>query len=413
MQGFPSLSKKGIRTAARVLLEDSIRDGVLRVSRSFNCSFSMLYIMSMTGTKIEALIKQEALRIGFHLVGICSVEEGETVPFLETWLKNNFHGEMKYMENPKRSMPHSVLPSIRTMVVVGLNYRWPEGTIPEQEGMISKYAWSADYHKILKPMLEELAGFIDQVSSDPSARAYVDTGPIVEKHWAQKAGLGWIGKHTNVLHQQGSSWFFLGIILTGLELEPDAPAEDHCGTCSQCIEACPTRAIVQPYVLDARLCISYLTIELRDSIPRELRSLIGNRIFGCDDCQDVCPWNRFAYAGDPRFNPGPEVLAARLRDYLRMTADEFRTRFAQTNVLRAKHRGFLRNCLVAAGNAKNSELRSEIEQHLKSDDEMIREHAVWALAQFGDAESRDRLQQVRREETSSAVLEELNHWLGC
>jgi epoxyqueuosine reductase len=169
---------------------------------------------------------------------------------------------------------------------------------------------------------------------------------------------------------------------------------------------------VQPYVLDARLCISYLTIELRESIPRELRSLIGNRIFGCDDCQDVCPWNRFAYAGDPRFNPRPEVLEARLRDYLRLSEEEFRTRFAQTNVLRAKHRGFLRNCLVAAGNVKSSELRSDIEHHLKSKDEMIREHAVWALAQFGDAESRERLQQARKDETSAAVMEELNHWLG-
>jgi epoxyqueuosine reductase len=389
-----------------------MRDGIVRVSRSLNCSLSMLYIMSMTDTKIEALVKQEALRIGFHLVGICSVGQGETVPFLETWLENNFHGEMKYMENPKRGLPESVLPYIRTMVVVALNYRWPDELLREQEGMISKYAWSADYHKILKPMLEELARFIDRVSPDHSARTYVDTGPIVEKHWAQKAGIGWIGKHTNVLNQQGSSWFFLGVILTNIELQPDASAEDHCGTCCQCIEACPTRAIVQPYVLDARLCISYLTIELRGSIPRELRSLIGNRIFGCDDCQDVCPWNRFAYAGDPRFNPRPEVLEARLRDYLRLSEEEFRTRFAQTNVLRAKHRGFLRNCLVAAGNVKSSELRSDIEHHLKSKDEMIREHAVWALAQFGDAESRERLQQARKDETSAAVMEELNHWLG-
>ncbi|MCI0417040.1 tRNA epoxyqueuosine(34) reductase QueG [bacterium] len=366
----------------------------------------------MSETKIEALIKQEAIRIGFHLAGICSVGEGETVPFLETWLKNNFHGAMKYMENPKRGSPQAVLPSIRTMVVVGLNYRWPEGAVPDQEGMISKYAWSGDYHRIIKPMLAELARFIDHASPDASARAYVDTGPIVEKHWAQKAGLGWIGKHTNVINQQGSSWFFLGVILTGLALEPDPPAEDHCGTCIQCIEACPTGAIVQPYMLDARLCISYLTIELRESIPRELRPLIGNRIFGCDDCQDVCPWNRFAYAGDPRFNPKQEVLTARLRDYLQLSPEEFRTRFARTNVLRAKYRGFLRNCLVAAGNAKSSELRCDIEQHLKSDDEMIREHAVWALAQFDDAESRDCLQELRTKETSAAVLEELNHWLG-
>ncbi len=372
----------------------------------------MLYIMSMTEAKIEVLIKEEARRIGFHLVGICSIEEGETVPFLETWLRQNFHGSMRYMENPKRSAPAGVLSSIRTMVVVGLNYRWPEEVNLEQDGMISKYAWGADYHKVMKPMLQDLAGVIERFSSDREVRAYVDTGPVVEKYWAQKAGLGWIGKHTNVLNREGSSWFFLGVLLTDFQMDADRPGEDHCGTCVQCIEACPTRAIVQPYVLDARLCISYLTIELRDSIPRDLRSLIGNRIFGCDDCQDVCPWNRFAHAGDPRFNPKQEFLSARLIDYLDLGPDEFRTQFAQTNVLRAKHRGFLRNCLVAAGNARRPELRGAIERHLESNDEMIREHAVWALAQFKDSAARDVLRKMSTRETSASVLEELNHSLS-
>jgi len=261
-------------------------------------------------------------------------------------------------------------------------------------------------------MLEELAESIRRLLPSNEFRSYVDTGPVVEKYWAQKAGLGWIGKHTNVINREGSSWFFLGVILTDAKLEPDAPATDHCGTCSRCIEICPTRAIVEPYVLDARLCISYLTIELRDSIPRELRSSIGHRIFGCDDCQDVCPWNRFAYAGDPRFTPKAEILSATLRDYLRLTPDAFRARFAGTNVLRAKYRGFLRNCLVASGNARKPELREEIERHLKSDDEMIREHAVWALAQFQDPQARALLEEMRRNEVSQVVLEEINHWLS-
>ncbi len=268
------------------------------------------------------------------------------------------------------------------MIVVLLNYRWTEGADQSQEGMISKYAWATDYHRVMLPMLEQLSDFLLELAPQAVTKAYVDTGPISEKYWAQKAGVGWIGKHTNVLNQEGSSWFFIGVILTDLQLEPDAPAEDHCGTCERCIEACPTRAIVAPYVLDSRLCISYLTIELRESIPVELRSLIGHRIFGCDDCQDVCPWNRFAYAGDPRFNPRPEILAATLTEYLRMSPEEFRDRFQGTNVLRAKYRGFIRNCLVAAGNSKRPELRNEIAKHLESQDEMIREHAEWAIAQL-------------------------------
>jgi epoxyqueuosine reductase len=372
----------------------------------------MLYIMDMPEQKIEVLVKDQARQIGFHLVGICGVGDEESVPHLRTWLERKYHGEMRYMENPKRLHAAKALPGLRTMIVVGLNYRWPDGVGEEQEAMISKYAWASDYHRLMKPMLEELSRTIQQLLPSHTFRAYVDTGPIVEKYWAQKAGLGWIGKHTNVLNRDGSSWFFLGVILTDALLEPDVPATDHCGTCVRCIDVCPTRAIVEPYVLDARLCISYLTIELRGSIPRQLRTAIGHRIFGCDDCQDVCPWNRFAYAGDPRFTPKKELLSAALREYLRLTPDEFQAKFAQTNVLRAKHRGFLRNCLVAAGNIRKVELRPEIERLLKAEDEMIREHAVWALAQFQDPAARASLAEMRSSELSPLVLDELNHWLS-
>jgi epoxyqueuosine reductase len=318
---------------------------------------------------------------------------------------------MKYMENEKRLAPAAVLESTRSMIVVAMNYRWPDGEKNEQEAVVSKYAWSQDYHEVMRPLLERLASFVRDNAPGGNTRAYVDTGPIVEKHWAQKAGIGWIGKHTNVISSRGSSWLFLGEVLTDLALAMDLPAQDHCGTCSRCIEACPTRAIVAPYMLDARLCISYLTIELRGSIPRELRSPIGNRIFGCDDCQDVCPWNRFAFAGDPQFTPRPEILSATLRDYLRLSVNEFKKRFAGTNILRAKHRGFIRNCLVAAGNAVRQDLRPEIELHLRSDDPMIREHAVWALAQYNDREARQALHALREIETDSTVLAEINYWL--
>ncbi len=339
--------------------------------------------MDMFHAKIERQIKEYALRIGFSHVGICSAGSQETVPFLEDWLRKEYHGEMKYLENPKRLSPSLVLEGLRTIVVVGLNYRWPEEADLPQEGMISKYAWAEDYHRVMKPMLEDLSAFILKSTPGCITKTYVDTGPLAEKYWAQKAGVGWIGKHTNILNRKGSSWLFLGEVLTDIEMEPDAPAQDHCGTCVACIEACPTRAIVAPYVLDARLCISYLTIELRGSIPVELRPLIGHRIFGCDDCQDVCPWNRFAYLGDSRFTPKPEILSATLKEYLNFSQEDFRRRFAGTNVLRAKYAGFLRNCLVAAGNSKRSELREDIQRHLASDDEMIREHALWALEQLG------------------------------
>ena len=361
---------------------------------------------------LEQRIKSYALDLGFSHVGICAVQEGDTVPRLRDWLSRNYHGQMKYMENEKRLAPAAVLEGTRSMIVVAMNYRWPDDGEMEQEAIISKYAWSQDYHEVMKPLLEMLAAFVREMAPEGSTRAYVDTGPIVEKHWAQKAGIGWIGKHTNIISTHGSSWLFLGEVLTDLSLKADPAAQDHCGSCSRCIEVCPTRAIVAPYVLDARLCISYLTIELRASIPRELRSMIGNRIFGCDDCQDVCPWNRFAFAGDPHFTPQPEVLSATLREYLRMTASEFKKRFAGTNVLRTKHRGFIRNCLIAAGNAVRPDLRPDIVRHLASDDPMIREHAVWALACYNDSEARLVLRALRERETDATVLSEIDYCLS-
>ena len=227
---------------------------------------------------LEATLRAFGLERGFSRIGFCRVEPGETITRLREWLEQGMHGRMQYMENPRRESPDSVLAGVRTMVVAALNYRWPDGSDQPQEGMISRYAWGTDYHAVMLPMLESLARRLQELAPDSAVKAYVDTGPIAEKYWAQKAGIGWIGKHTNVLSQQGSSWFFLGVILTDASLSPDTPAEDHCGSCSRCIEACPTGAIVAPYVLDARLCISYLTIELRESIPRDLRPMIGHRI---------------------------------------------------------------------------------------------------------------------------------------
>lgn len=360
------------------------------------------------GMEVEEIVRARALATGFTRAGICRVEPGETVPHLSQWLQQQRHGTMRYMEDPRRLSPEHVLPGVRTMIVVTLNYRWPDGSDQAQEGMISRYAWAADYHRVMTPMLEELASALKRIFPGAGARVYVDTGPVTEKYWAQKAGVGWIGKHTNVLAQQGSSWFFIGVVLTDAQLRPDPPAEEHCGTCERCIEACPTRAITAPYQLDARLCISYLTIELRGSIPRELRQGIGHRIFGCDDCQDVCPWNRFAFAGDPRFTPRPEVLASTLSQYLSLTRSQFVALFEKTNVLRAKYRGFLRNCLVAAGNSGRKELAGNVIRHLNSEDEMLREHAAWALGKLRSTDAAAALQSRRIVESSPVVIEEID-----
>lgn len=356
---------------------------------------------------LEETIRARALALGFTHAGLCRVDSGEVVPHLEEWLAGEKHGRMKYMENPRRLSPDAVLAGVRTILVVTLNYRWPEGADAAQEGMVSRYAWAGDYHDVMKPMLNQLAEAFRQLVPDASIKTYVDTGPVAEKYWAQKAGLGWIGKHTNVLAREGCSWFFIGVLLTDAELKPDAPGENHCGTCERCIEACPTRAITAPYQLDARLCISYLTIELRESIPRNLRPMIGHRIFGCDDCQDVCPWNRFARAGDPRFTPRPDILSATLAAYLRQTPAEFKSFFSGTNVLRARYRGFIRNCLVAAGNSHRLDLVPSVLPHLGSDDEMVREHAAWALGCLRCEASRDALNERRIVEASPAVLEEI------
>jgi epoxyqueuosine reductase len=357
-----------------------------------------------------AVIKSQALAIGFSHVGICRVEPGEQVTRLAEWLQANYHGRMAYMENPKRLDPQSVVLNVRTIVVVGLNYRWPEGRDRPQDGMISKYAWADDYHRVMTPMLAKLSEHVLAFSPGSTIRTSVDTGPVVEKYWAQKAGIGWIGKHTNIISRHGSSWLFLGAILTDLPLESDPPAQDHCGTCSRCIEACPTGAIIAPYVLDARLCISYLTIELRDSIPRQLRALIGNRIFGCDDCQDVCPWNRFAYAGDPRFAPRADVFETTLADYLQMTPETFRARFAGTNILRARYSGFMRNCLVAAGNSRSQHLVRFVTPHLESTDDMIREHALWAYCRLQGSNAIPYMEVLEQNETSPKVLAEIDFW---
>jgi epoxyqueuosine reductase len=302
-------------------------------------------------------IKSEALALGFDAVGIARTDPlPATLPSrLAEWLRRGYHGAMAWMGNrpARRADPRAVLSGCRSLIAVGMNY-YTDHRADERPGYgrIARYAWGRDYHDVLLPRLEQLETRIKALAPDAQTRAYVDTGPVMEKAWAQQAGLGWIGKHSNLVSSRHGSWLVLGEILTTLELDADEPAADLCGTCTLCIKACPTGAIAEPYIVDARRCISYLTIELRkpgDEIPSELAPKLGNRIFGCDDCLDICPFNVHAIpTNEPAFQPTPMTLAPDLEQLAAIKAPEFSTTFRASPIRRSKHAGFLRNVRLAA-----------------------------------------------------------------
>ncbi len=312
---------------------------------------------------LSGAIKQEARALGFDAVGIARIDASASprqhtlLTRLTQWLDRGFHGTMAWMGRTpeKRADPRQVLPGCRSIISVGANYL-TEHRADERPGYgrIARYAWGKDYHNVLGDRLTQLEQRIRSIAPEASTRSYVDTGPVMEKAWAEQAGLGWIGKHSNLVSTQYGSWLLLGEILTTLELEPDEPATDLCGSCTLCIQACPTKAIVEPYVVDATRCISYLTIELRGdqtTIPDELQSRLGNRIFGCDDCLDVCPFNlRAEPTQEPAFQPTPLVLAPSLDTLSRMDEPTFSTVFQQSPIRRAKHAGLLRNVAMAQRN---------------------------------------------------------------
>jgi len=304
-------------------------------------------------------IKQEALALGFQAVGISAVvgdanaREGR----LREWVARGYHGLMSWMarEPARRADPRKVLPGCRSVISVGMNYfTGHRGDERPGNGRIARYAWGDDYHDVLLARLDQLAARIQALVPGESCRCYVDTGPVMEKAWAERAGLGWIGKHSNLVSTEYGSWLLLGEILTTIECDPDQPGADLCGTCTLCIQACPTGAITEPYVVDARRCISYLTIELRGpehGIPDEFARKMGNRIFGCDDCLDVCPYNVSAIAtSEVRFQPVPLRLAPVLDRLAEMDSDAFTTAFRGSAVMRPRHAGFLRNVRIALQN---------------------------------------------------------------
>lgn len=308
-------------------------------------------------------IKDEARALGFQAVGIATVPSSAApaglFDRLQEWLRRGYHGTMAWMSRDpaRRADPRSVLPGCRSLISVGMNYdtghRATEGP---GYGRIARYAWGQDYHRVLGDRLKRLESRIRELAPDATTRSYVDTGPVMEKAWAQRAGLGWIGKHSNLVSSGYGSWLLLGEILTTLELAPDEPAADLCGSCTLCLQACPTGAIVEPYVVDATRCISYLTIEFRgpgDDIPTELSSQMGNHIFGCDDCLDICPFNlRGEATTEAAFLPSPTTLAPRLDELAALDEATFAGRFQSSPIRRAKLPGLQRNIAIARSNQR-------------------------------------------------------------
>jgi len=347
--------------------------------------------------QLKAQLISFARQIGFDSCRIAACDMPTHASEFREWLRQGAHGEMNYMQRgeEKRCDPQKVLPGAKSIVVLALNYFQGEGNRRSPAsaklrrgrqtaatGTIARYAWGDDYHDVIEAKLDKIDQFLRGFGGQQ--KCYVDTGPILERDHAAQAGIGWHGKNTMLIDEQLGTWFFLAEILTTLELPADQPVEDRCGTCERCIKACPTGAITAPHRLDARRCISYLTIELKGSIPLELRPLIGDRIFGCDDCLDVCPWNRFAQVShETAFSARESTTGMSLREYLRLSDAEFRQLFKNSPIKRIKHRGFLRNVCVALGNAGDVSDLPALKRAAADPEPLIAEHAAWAIKQIG------------------------------
>lgn len=412
---------------------------------------------------LKAQLKQKALEAGFDLAGVAPLAIWKDLDFARKWVEQGFGGEMRYLENPKRHDPRLVLPSAQSVVCVGLIYNapfpysteaadispssaskpahGPSGEAPVPRAWISRYAWGQDYHQITRAKLEKLRIEIESLAPGVETHVYVDTGPVVERAFARYSGIGWTGKNTCLINPSKGSWFFLGVILTSLSLEPDLPAPDRCGTCTRCLDACPTGALAKPYVMDASRCIAYLNIELKGSIPEKYRAQMGSNFYGCDICQDVCPWNRSqesaassqneasgnqlsavgrqaqekgfgrpgaattplpefqpiqinlspstgAHNSEPggKGNPSParrfSLFNPPLDAIAEVSEEDFRRVFAQSPIKRPKYKGWLRNLCVVMGNSRDRRFLPRLEKLSRHEDPIVREHAEWALAQL-------------------------------
>ncbi len=374
----------------------------------------------MDTASITKSIKNKAIEIGFDLVGVSPVDKFPENQFYKEWLNKGFSGEMGYMErnSEKREDVRNILPGAKSIISCAINYNTDHPYSTELsdaiKGWISRYAWGDDYHDTVKEKLQVLMEYISSASSEEVLnKIYVDTGPVLERMYGKYAGVGWVGKNTCLINQEIGSWIFVGEIITDIELEYDIPVADRCGTCTKCIDACPTDAIIEPYVLDSRQCISYLTIELKNKIPSELRDGIQNNIYGCDICQDVCPWNKRASISESKhFRPREGLYNPDLSSLSALSPDDFRELFKGSPIKRTKRRGLLRNIMVAMGNSGDKDFIPDIKKCLKDEEPLVRAHAVWALWKLEGEESRQVLFNHKSVEDDDMVNHEIDSILN-
>lgn len=363
-------------------------------------------------SELTAALKREATRAGFALAGACPAATPAGIHRFHQWLAAGYAGEMDYLAARQAAYedPQQVLPGAKSLLLLAMNYRTDEPQpAAEGQGRVSRYAWGDDYHELIRSRLHRLADFFREQAPDANVRGVVDTAPLLEREFAQLAGLGWIGKNTLLLNRRLGSWFFLAALLVDVALEYDEPhATDHCGTCRACLDACPTEAFVAPYVLDSRRCISYLTIELRDAMPVELRPGVGDWLLGCDVCQDVCPWNRRAPAGEEAaFRPHEGSNPVDLITLFSLDEAQFRERFRHTPLWRPKRRGILRNAAIVLGNRRSPAALAALARGLADAEPLVRGACAWALGQYDQAEAGAALQSRLPEETDPGVRSEI------
>lgn len=372
---------------------------------------------------MKEAIQARAAAHGFDLCRFARTDiPGRHADALHSWVNAGMHGDMAWMQQEsrleRRIDPASMLPDVKSVITIGMLHSPPPYSLAEAEsgrgrGVIAAYAHGDDYHEVMKKRLKAFASDLDAMLGAHDQRVYVDTAPVLEHALAESSGLGWQGKHSLTINRHLGSWMMLGEVFTTAEIEPDSPASNHCGSCSACMDICPTKAIVAPYVVDARLCISYLTIEFKGYIPRRLRTLMGNRIFGCDDCQIICPWNRLAEKPEPDFlTPRAENYLPELASLLRLDEEGFRKRFRKSPVKRTGRAGLLRNACIAAGNSADPCFAPLLIERLGDAEPLIRGHAAWALGQLGQALSwepvRAALEAARMREKDHETHEDIS-----
>jgi epoxyqueuosine reductase len=366
---------------------------------------------------LTTALKGEAVRLGFDLAGACPAVTPAGAARLGEWLAAGYAGEMDYLQGRAGAYEHPrhVLDGVRSLLVLAMNYRTAEPAAASAgQGRVSRYAWGQDYHDLVHERLKSLAGFLRERVPEARVRGVIDTAPLLEREFAQRAGLGWIGKNTLVLNRKLGSWFFLAVLLTDAELEYDQPHEaDHCGTCRACLDACPTGAFVDAYVLDSRRCISYLTIEHRSPVPEELRTGLGEWLFGCDVCQDVCPWNRQAPVQPlAELQPLADANPVDLAELFDLDEAAFRRRFRHSPLWRPKRRGLLRNAALALGNRPTAGGLAALARGLEDAEPLVRGASAWALGRYASEEARQKLRARQARETNVVVLGEIVAALG-